>query len=102
MLTRDPNRLLIIIKDNQVTLNRLRKALQDAKQDNAGDAFKINRFVKKQEAWVNELMDDWKILVQEKKDLDRIRQLQYAKLEQAEVDALRSSLQLYDLGDRRL
>lgn len=102
MLTRDPNRLIVIIRDNEVTLRRLKKALDDSKQDNQGDAFIINRFVKKQEAWIKTLHEDWAELVKEKKELDRIRQLQYAKIEQAEVDALRSSLRLYDLEDRRL
>jgi arginine deiminase len=55
MLTNDPNRLLVIIRDRHIMVSRLEAALAEAKRDNAGDAFILSRFIKHHKEQLKEL-----------------------------------------------
>lgn len=95
MMTRDPNRLAMIIRDRELTLRRLAKALADSKEDERGDAFIINRFIKHHKEQLKLLQDEFRQIMKDSKAIEQQRQLQAAKIEQAEVDALRNSLTLW-------
>lgn len=99
MVTRDPNRLIVIIRDREIMLGRLRKALEQSKADGRGDAFKLNRFVKHHEEKLKELRADFSVLVKEHKELKQLRQANHAKIEQAEVDRLRSAVALWSINE---
>jgi len=66
---RDPNRLMMILKERHINLNRLKIALKESKADNAGDCFKLNRLIKFHEDGIKQLEQELKesIQVQERK-----------------------------------
>jgi hypothetical protein len=97
MLTSDPNRLLMIIKERHILVDRLGKALAEAKGDNAGDAFKINAILKLQKERLKELEDHLRSLIADRKMLDAIHAKDRAKNELAEIARLRIQINAWGL-----
>jgi len=96
MMTTDPNRLLMIIKDRHVLVDRLGKALKAAKADNAGDAFKINAVLKLQQEKLKELETHLRSLIADRRMLDAIHLKNAAKNEEAEVARLRLQINAWE------
>jgi hypothetical protein len=70
MMTRDPYRLMAIIKDRHILVETIQAALKEAKNDNAGDCFKLNRELIKHQKQLSELEAQFMVLVKEKQELD--------------------------------
>jgi hypothetical protein len=96
MMTNDPNRLLMIIKDRHVLVDRLGKALIESKSDNAGDAFKINAVLKLQKERLSELEKHLRSLIADRKMLDAIHAKNAAKHEIAEIARLRIQINAWE------
>lgn len=90
MITNDPNRLLVIIRDRHIMVRRLEAALKEAKVDNRGDAFKINRFIKYHKDLLVQLEQDMRNLTSE--DYAH-RKLEAIRVEKEQVAILRQQLQ---------
>lgn len=99
MLTNDPNRLLAIIKDRHILIDRLTKVLELSKKDNAGDSFKVNRLLKHHLADLNKLETHLRSLITERKTLDAIHLKNRVKNEEAEVSRLRIELGYWEIND---
>lgn len=70
MMTRDPYRLMAIIKDRHILVETIQNALKAAKADNAGDAFKLNKELIKHQKQLSDLEAQFMVLIKEKQELD--------------------------------
>lgn len=85
----NPARLLKIIKDRHVLVDRLKKALVLAKGDNVGDAFKLNRLIKHQQEQLQVLEGRLKSVLKENSEMEVVRQSAVLQEEQQQVLRLR-------------
>ena len=92
MMTRDPHRLIAIIRDRHILVETIQAALKEAKNDNAGDCFKLNRELIKHQKQLSELEAQLMILVKEKKELDK--QTYERNIKAKELAAVRLRLQV--------
>jgi hypothetical protein len=97
MMTTDPNRLLMIIKDRHVLVDRLKKLLVISKGDNAGDCFKINRMLKHQQQGLKELEQYLHVLIAQRKGHEAVMARERIKAEELEIVRLRLQLDQWGL-----
>lgn len=86
MLTDNLARLMTLIKQREIYIARLRILLDQAKKDNRGDVFKLNREIKKQIDHGKVLVDQYNSIVKKQKEE---RQSLIAMAEREEAMALR-------------
>lgn len=99
MITNDPNRLLAIIKDRHILIERFGKVLELAKKDNAGDSFKVNRLLKHHVAELGVLENHLRGLIADRKMLDAIHLKNRVKNEEAEVSRLRVEVGYWGINE---
>lgn len=99
MLTNDPNRLLAIIKDRHILIERMGKVLELSKKDNAGDSFKVNRLLKHHVTELGVLENHLRSLIADRKMLDAIHLKNRVKNEEAEVTRLRIEMSHWGIND---
>jgi len=92
----DPNRLLMVIKERHILVERLKKLLVIAKTDNKGDAFKINRLYLYHKNELGKLEDRLREkVVDDRRKKDRSHQ-DWLKEEEAAVHRLRLEIERWN------
>jgi hypothetical protein len=97
MLTNDPNRLLMIIKDRHILISRYEAAVILAKEDNAGDVFKLNQLLMHHKSECKILEDHLKVIISERKQLDTIHLKNKKKEEELAAIRLRVEVSLWKI-----
>ena len=85
----DPNRLLMVIRDRHILVERLEMALADSKKDGMGDAFRINALLKVQRENLKELEDQLKSMTASPEMLHAMKLADKKKADQAAVCRMR-------------
>lgn len=86
----------MIIRDRHQMIDRLKKAIEQSKKDNAGDIFKLNRLLKTHLERVKVLEDDLKSALHVKTNLVHAAQQQF---DEAEIARLRITVSQWDLNE---
>ena len=94
----DANRLMVVIRERKILVQRLERLLDIAKQDNKGDVFKINRLLKFQKNALSQL----EISLQDKINKDykqaQARAKNKAREEEAAINRLRVEISNWSLS----
>lgn len=86
----------MIIRDRHEMIERLKRAIKQSKQDNAGDIFKLNRLLKTHVERVKILEDDLKNAIHVKNNVVQSAQ---KKFDDAEIARLRVTVAQWDLNE---
>ena len=89
MMTTDPHRLSVVIRDRKKLIQQLAVLLIRSKKDNAGDIFKINRLYKHHNKLLAEMETYFNKLVQENIDMNEVKRREFIRAQALEIDRLR-------------
>ena len=88
----DPNRLLMVIRDRHVLVERLEMALTEAKKDGKGDAFRINAILRVQKEQLLILEEQLKSVTVSPETLRAMKLQDKKRADEAAVNRLRSEI----------